>query len=174
MNNYFKKYMISKDLLSRWWIVSIILSALLVTSCRTTKENTSMSLRDSLEWNRKVSVTLATIPSSLAELTIPEDSLRSLPPHAAYTAKSGQAGLKLTYQNGNVHAVATCDSLQQQVFMLEEELHQARDRLQQQETVKEPPGFTIKCYLTGIITGIISLLIFQYIRRWQKKRKYDP
>ncbi|MCD8134616.1 MAG: hypothetical protein LUH01_01155 [Parabacteroides gordonii] len=57
--------------------------------------------------------------------------------------------------------------------MLEEELHQARDRLEQQETIKESPEFTFKSYLTGIITGIISLLIFQYIRRW-KRRKYDP
>ena len=73
--------------------------------------------------------------------------------------------MSLTYRDGNIHAVATCDSLQQQVFILEEELHQARDRLEQQETIKEPPEFTLKCYLTGIITGIISLLIFQYIRK---------
>lgn len=58
--------------------------------------------------------------------------------------------------------------------MLEEQLHQARDRLEQSETIKEAPEFTFKCYLTGIITGFISLLIFQYIRKWQKKRKYDP
>lgn len=154
--------------------VSIMLLALLALSCRSTKVNTSAHLTDSLAWNRKVSVTLATIRPSLAELTIPADSLRNLPSGAGYTAKSGQAGLKVTYQDGNIHAVATCDSLQQQVFMLEEELHQARDRLEQSETIKEAPEFRLKCYLTGIITGIISLLIFQYIRKWQKKRKYDP
>lgn len=161
-----KKYLYAWKYSHVWKSVSLMLFALLALSCKSTKVNTSVRHTDSLALNRKVSVTLATIPSSLAELTIPEDSLRSLPPNAAYTAKSGQAGLKLTYQDGNIHAVATCDSLQQQVFMLEEELHQARDRLEQQETIKEPPGFTLKCYLTGIITGIISLLIFQYIRKW--------
>lgn len=126
-----------------------------------------MHLADSLQWNRKVSVTLATIPSSLAELTIPTDSLRKLPEGAAYTKKSGQATLTLKVKGDSIQGTASCDSLQQQVFNLEEELHQARDRLEQQETIKEPPEFTFKCYLSGIITGIISFIIFQFIRKWQ-------
>ena len=167
MNNYFKRYIISKGWLSRWWIVSIILSALLVTSCRTTKENTSISLKDRLEWNRKVSATLATIPSSLVELTVPMDSLRRLPVGAVYTKKSGQATASVTLRNDTVVVAASCDSLQQQVYRLEEELHQARDRLEQSETIKEAPEFTLKCYLTGILTGILTVLIFQFIRKWQ-------
>lgn len=170
MNNYFKRYMISKGLLSRWWIASIMLSALLATSCRTTKENTSMHLSDSLQWNRKVSVALATVPSSLAELTVPMDSLRRLPPGAVYTKKSGQATATLTMAGDTIIVYASCDSLQQMVYNLEEELHQARDQLEQKETIKEAPGFTLKCYLTGLITGFMTLLIFQFIRKWTKKQ----
>lgn len=148
-----------------------MLLALLALSCRTTKENTSILRSDSLAWNRKVSVTLATIPSSLAELTIPADSLRNLPSDAGYTAKSGQAGLKVTYRDGNIHAVATCDSLQQHVFQLEEELHQARDRLEQSQTEIKPAENPLKYYLYGVLTGIILAISFylfiKYKRKWQ-------
>lgn len=129
-----------------------------------------MHLSDSLQWNRKVSVALATVPSSLAELTVPMDSLRRLPPGAVYTNKSGQATATLTMAGDAIIVYASCDSLQQMVYDLEEELHQARDQLEQKETIKEAPVFTLKCYLTGIITGIISLLIFQFIRKWTKKQ----
>lgn len=97
------------------------------------------------------------------------DSLRSLPPDAGYTAKSGQAGLKLTYRDGNIHAVATCDSLQELVFRLEEELHQARDRLERQETEIKPAGNPIKQYLYGVLTGIILAISFYLFIKYGKK-----
>lgn len=151
-----------------------MLLALLALSCRTTKENTSMSLRDSLEWNRKVSATLATIPSSLAELTIPMDSLRKLPEGAAYTKKSGQATLTLKVKGDSIQGIASCDSLRQLVFELEEQLHEARDRLEQAEKVAEPVAIPFwerfKWFLTGVLTGFITLLIFQFIRKWTKKQ----
>lgn len=95
------------------------------------------------------------------------DSLRRLPVGAVYTKKSGQATASVTLRNDTVVVAASCDSLQQQVYRLEEELHQARDRLEQSETIKEAPEFTLKCYLTGILTGILTVLIFQFIRKWQ-------
>lgn len=159
-----KKYLYAWKYSHVWKSVSLMLFALLVLSCRTTKVNTSARLTDNLTWNRKVSAALATVPHSLAELTVPMDSLRSLPPGASYRAKSGQAGLNIGYKDGNVLASASCDSLQQLVYILEEELHQARDRLEQKETIKEAPEFTLKCYLTGVLTGILTVLIFQFIR----------
>ncbi|MCS2894380.1 hypothetical protein NXY11_01905 [Parabacteroides faecis] len=173
MNNYFKRYMISKGLLSRWWIVSIILSALLVTSCRTTKENTSLSLHDNLTWNRKVSVGLAIVPPSLAELTIPMDSLRRLPEGAIYTKKSGQATLTLKVKGDSIQGTASCDSLQQLVFELQEQLHQARDRLEQKEKTTEPITIPFlvkfKWCLIGILTGFILTVIIQRIKKWQER-----
>lgn len=137
--SFWKKKCPGSWLLSHAWKnVSIILLALLALSCRTTKENTSMSLKDSLDWNRKVSASLATIPSSLAELTIPMDSLRRLPGGAAYTKKTGQATLTLKVKGDSIQGTASCDSLQQAVFHLEEQLYQARDRLEQQQTETKP------------------------------------
>lgn len=74
-----KKYLYAWKYSLVWKSVSLMLFALLVLSCRTTKVNTSARLTDNLTWNRKVSVALATTPSSLAELAIPMDSLRRLP-----------------------------------------------------------------------------------------------
>lgn len=148
-----------------WFAASIMMIVLPVTGCRSTRQVTAISASDSLTWKRKASVTLATMPASLAELTIPMDSLRKLPAGGSYTAKSGQAGLRLSYQDGNIHAAASCDSLQRLTYILEEELRRTRDQLEQSETEKEAPQFAFKCYLYGVITGIISLLIFQYTRK---------
>lgn len=175
MNNYFKRYMILKGLLSRWWIASITLSVLLATSCRTTKENTSMHLADSLQWNRKVSVTLATIPSSIVQLTIPTDSLRKLPEGAAYTKKSGQATLTLKVKGDSIQGTASCDSLQQQVISLEEELHHARDRLEQVNKESKPAVIPFlvkfKWYLTGILTAFIFIQIINLYKKYGKKNR---
>lgn len=95
------------------------------------------------------------------------DSLRKLPPDAAYEKKSGQANLKLSYNNGNIQASASCDSLQYLVYTYEETIDRLmKENAELQEQVK-PPEFTLKCYLTGVLTGILTILIFQFIRKWQ-------
>ena len=65
--------------------------ALFVSGCKSTRETTISSVTDLLAWDRKVTATLATIPSSLATLRVPIDSLRRLPEGATYTQKEGQA-----------------------------------------------------------------------------------
>ncbi|WP_281818330.1 hypothetical protein [Parabacteroides goldsteinii] len=152
-----------------WKAASIMLVALLALSCKTTKENTSLSLRDNLTWNRKVSVGLAIVPPSLAELTIPMDSLRKLPEGAAYTKKSGQATLTLKIKGDSVQGTASCDSLQQQVFELQEQLHQARDRLEQSQTEIKPAANPLKHYLYGVLTGIILVISFYFFIKYGKK-----
>lgn len=128
-----------------------------------------MRLTDSLTWNRKVSVGLAIVPPSLAELTVPMDSLRRLPEGAAYTKKSGQATLTLKVKGDSIQGTASCDSLQQQVFRLEEQLHQARDRLEQRETEIKPAGNPLKYYLYGVLTGIILTISFYLFIKYRKK-----
>lgn len=168
-----KKYLYAWKYSLVWKSVSLMLFALLVLSCRTTKVNTSARLTDSLSWNRKVSVTPVTIPSSLVELAIPMDSLRKLPEGAAYTKRSGQATLTLRLRGDSVHGVATCDSLQRLVYELEERLRQAQDRTERAETIKEPvtiPFRTrLKWYLSGVLTGIILVIIIRTTRKWTRQ-----
>ena len=58
--------------------VAIMIAALSAFSCRSTKGTSTIEGADSLRWDKKVSVTLATIPSSLARMEIPIDSLQAL------------------------------------------------------------------------------------------------
>ncbi len=97
--------------------------ALLVCSCRTTNESTSIrNLDRCLAWDRKVNVTLATTPKSLAKLAIPLDSLRKLPEGATFNNKSGQATASAAFKNDTLFVEASCDSLQNLVYQLEEKI----------------------------------------------------
>lgn len=159
-----------------WSGLSIVLIgsvALLVCSCRTTNESTSIRNLDSLAWDRKVNVTLATIPKSLAKLTVPLDSLRKLPEGATFNNKSGQATASVAFKNDTLLVEASCDSLQHLVYELEERLHAARDELEQKELVKEPVtipfGVKFKWYLTGVLTMVLLITIKQVKKRWHIK-----
>lgn len=165
-----KKYLYAWKYSLVWKSVSLMLFALLVLSCRTTKVNTSARLTDNLTWNRKVSVALATVPSSLAELAIPMDSLRRLPEGAAYTKRSGQATVSVTLKNDTVEAYASCDSLQRLVYEMEERLRQTHDLAARAETIREPARIPfrtrLKWYLSGVLTGIILVIIIKTYKKW--------
>lgn len=149
--------------------------ALLVCSCRTTNESTSIRNLDSLAWDRKVNVTLATTPKSLAKLAIPLDSLRKLPEGATFNNKSGQATASAAFKNDTLFVEASCDSLQNLVYQLEENLHAARDELEQKELAKEPATtpfwVKFKWYLTGVLTMVLLITIKQVKKRWLKKKE---
>ena len=104
-------------------------------------------------------------------MSIPVDSLRKLPPGAAYEKKSGQAGLKLTYKDGNIQATATCDSLINLVYTYEETINRlTQENAELQEQIK-PPENPLKWYLYGVLTGgiatILIILFIKYRRKWQ-------
>lgn len=153
--------------------VGIMLFALLGQSCKSTSQTAKVETIDSLSWNKRVSVTLATIPSSLAQLTVPMGSLCKLPSGASYTAQSGQAALKLVYDKGNILASASCDSLQEVVYNLEEELHRTYFGQEERQKKEEPVICTIwtklKWYLSGVLTVIILTIIIQTIQKYGKK-----
>lgn len=145
--------------------------ALLAAGCRSTSSATHRTVLDSLSWNRKERVSLATIPSSLAALTIPMHSLRNLPPGAAYTAHQGQAGLRLELKGDSLLASASCDSLQHLVYELEESLHRARSELEQKSRA-ETPALTTLATTTqkiahgagGLLLGIALAMIYNALR----------
>lgn len=132
--------------------------ALFVSGCKSTRETTISSVTDLLAWDRKVTATLATIPSSLATLRVPIDSLRRLPEGATYTQKEGQATASVGLEGETIVIHAGCDSLQALVLSLEERLSRAQEELANTLKVKEPPDIpfwtTLKGYLTGVLAGL--------------------
>ena len=123
----------------------------------------------SLEWSRKVSVTLATIPTSLAELAIPMDSLRKLPEGAAYTKRSGLATLTLMIKGDSILGTASCNSPQRSEFELQEQLSRTRDRTEQTETIKEPVAISVWPRLKWGVTGALITILFILILLKTKK-----
>ncbi|MBP3518353.1 MAG: hypothetical protein J6K31_08180 [Parabacteroides sp.] len=91
------------------------------------------------------------------------DSLRRLPAGAAYTEKSGQATVSLSYEDGNVVASARCDSLERLVFELSEQLYGKTEQTGQREEQKTAPvatfGQRFKWCLSGVLTGIALAFI---------------
>lgn len=108
---------------------------------------------------------------SIAEMSIPVDSLRNLPEGAVFEKKSGQAGLKLSYKDGKVLASATCDSLQNVLYTYEETIDRlVKENTELKEQIK-PPENPFKWYLYGVLTGaIVTVLIslfIKYRKKWQ-------
>ncbi|MFR9004147.1 hypothetical protein [Parabacteroides goldsteinii] len=149
--------------------VAIMIAALSAFSCRSTKGTSTIEGADSLRWDKKVSVTLATIPSSLARMEIPIDSLRKLPEDAVYEKKEGKATVKASVKDGTLLVSASCDSLQALVYSQQEALVRIRDTLEQYESQKGPDVFTfwmqIKCYLTGALIGFTLTYFITKIRK---------
>ncbi|WP_288149381.1 hypothetical protein [Bacteroides acidifaciens] len=153
---------------------NIIILALCATSCRNIEQISSINAIDSLTWNKKVSASLVIIPPSLAELTIPMDSLRRLPQGAVYSEKQGQATVTASRKNDKIVITASCDSLQNLCYQYEEELVRIRDQLQKEQTKKEPVivPFLSKCKWTafGFLLAIIILSIIKIFKIWQDKK----
>lgn len=173
--------------------VLIALLALSVWSCRSTKTVTRQSLheesmslqRDSLTatvtqtWKKPVRVPMATVG-----LKLPLDSIRSLPPSAAYTAREKQAAVKLQRKPAKenepeqIIIEAQCDSLllvaasySKNVITLKRQLNEAnRLNSELKETAKEreAPGLKITfiAFIVGVAAGIVLTNIIKKI--WQK------
>ena len=171
-------------------IALLVLSA---WSCRSTKTVTRQSLheesirqqRDSLTatvtqtWQKPVRVPMAT---ACLKLTL--DSIRQLPPGAAYTAREKQAAVKLQRKPATANEPeqiiieAQCDSLllvaasySKNVITLKRQLNEAnRLNSELKETAKEreAPGLKITfiAFIVGVAAGIVLTNLIKKI--WQK------
>lgn len=156
--------------LCRWLaLASIMLNALFVASCGSTKKMTesTRSTVDSVLLKEVRQVINIPIPQSKVELKIPTQSLRSLPPGASFSEKKGQAGVKVEAIGDTVYVSATCDSLQVQCERYEKELTRIRSDTDKQVTELKKNTFqtAFKWCSTGFIAGVILTLIVIIIKK---------
>lgn len=164
----------------------IVLLVLSVASCRSqktmtasgTQETKNEMLSDStveeIKWQETVKV-----PMSEVTLEIPMDSLRSLPDGAVYTARKGQAGVKV-YHRGQkdnkpetIYVYSSCDSLQLQCMRYEKTISNMKQQLaahNSQNTVSEhhPNAFikSLKWFFLGFIAGgIITIVLIITLKK---------
>ena len=166
----------------------IALLALSAWSCRSTKTVTrqnlheeSMSLqRDSLTamvtqtWQKPVRVPMATVG-----LKLPLDSIRSLPPSAAYTAREKQAAVKLQRKPATANEPeqiiieAQCDSLllvaasySKNIITLKRQLNEAnRLNSELKETAKERAAPGLKMIFIAFIVGVAAGIVLTILTR---------
>lgn len=117
------------------------------------------------------------VPMSTVSLTLPSDSIRLLPPGAAYTARRGQANVRVTRkaptekEPEQIVIEAGCDSLElvcaeyaKTITTLKRQLKVASksDKALKEET-KESSGNTflmrLKCFCAGLLSGIIGIVL---------------
>lgn len=156
--------------LCQWSVLaSIMLIALFVASCGSTKKMTesTRSTVDSVLLKEVRQVINIPIPLSKVELKIPTQSLHSLPPGASFSEKKGQAGIRVEAIGDTVYVSATCDSLQVQCERYEKELTRIRSDTDSQVTeIKKNSVQTLfKWCLIGFVAGIISTITVIIIKK---------
>lgn len=163
--------------MQRSWFALCMAVVLPVLSCRTIKEDTSIRVADSLRWDRKVSVTLATTPLPPVRLTAPLDSLRKLPAGAVYTDSSGSLRVTASLKGDSLCVTAETENLPRLEYQEEESREQTRSGQSESETVKEPAAVPfwnrLKHGLNGILIAFILIIIFKRYKQWQKTKKQD-
>lgn len=156
--------------LCRWLaLASIMLNALFVASCGSTKKMTESARAtvDSVLLKEVRQVINIPIPQSKVELKIPTQNLHSLPPGASFSEKKGQAGVKVEAIGDTIFVSATCDSLQVQCERYEKELTRIRSDTERQATeIKKNSVQTLfKWCLIGFVAGIISTITVIIIKK---------
>ena len=130
--------------------------------------NYTLSLKDSLFWEKKSVDTIIRIPYSFVQLVVNPNNIE---PGKTEEKKEGQATVKVEKQpDGNLLISASCDSLQIVVNALEEKLIKVNKQNEQlQEEVKAAPnkwswfwkGFTSGALIILGITILILIKVFK-------------
>lgn len=171
-----------------------VITVLCLSGCASSRKNvsrqTEVSHEESLHAvDSMVSVvetwrTPVKVPMSSVILTLPVDSLRLLPPGAGYTARKGQASVKVKRKTATekepeqLVIEADCDSLElvcanysKTVSMLKRQLKEAnKSNSELKETAKEraSPGLgnLFIAFIVGVASGIVLTILTRKI--WQK------
>lgn len=126
-----------------------------------------------------------TVPESRVTLSVAEDSLSRLPAGAGYTARRGQAHVKVSRRPSadkespaQIIIEAGCDSLEVQCARYEQRIEEMQTQLtaakrvhsMQQKKTEERQLWDFKtilyAFIAGVAAGIVSTLIIK--KKWQK------
>ena len=159
-------------------------------SAESVKDQSVESASQTSSRNATVLLVKESVPRSAVTLTIPSDSLASLPSGASYKAKNGQASAEVSQSGGNVIVYASCDSLERQCYyyeqliaeLSEQHAEQQLDISSQEELIsalqkeleeQKEHGASyslatlLKWFFIGILIGILTTTVIAII----KKRK---
>ena len=172
-----KKWDISAGLLRGVTLAVICLYALLMWSCRGTKQFTDNILHVHDSVMEKVTVTPISVkvPQSQADLRLNIKDVATLTPGASFTDKKGQASVKVERHDSIIYITATCDSLQLLVESQAREIYHLRSQLEKQHTEIEKPlsqWETLKNNTFYIVVGMFIMLVIILIKKiWKNKIK---
>lgn len=110
------------------------------TTDRATATRQLSGLSDSLDHRRRRISYTAPTAAGHARLHLPLDSLRRLPPGAAYVRQEGRASAIVRFLHDTLYVEARCDSLQRLVYSYEEEIRRLESRSASEETRTEQAG----------------------------------
>ena len=172
-------------------VVVTVIAVLFLTACASSRKSVSRETATSREVSRldvdsTVSVvetwrTPVKVPMSAVSLTLSMDSLRLLPSGAGYTARKGQANVKVTRraptekEQEQLVIEAGCDSLElvcagysKTISTLKRQLKEARkSNSELREETKESSGNTflmrLRYFCAGLLSGIIGI-VFTFIK----------
>lgn len=171
-------------LLSVLAIALTILSALCCMACSSSRSQAREAAVDQGATEQEASttitrkqVTLSPVPAALASLRLAAASLPDLPDKLPLSAHNGRAAVTVERDGDSLIITATCDSLERQIEIIEEELWQMRlqaeaYRSQIEESVKQRSNgvwATLKWLFAGIAAGVVLTItttkIYGSIRR---------
>ena len=171
------------------------MTVLCLAACASSRKSASRETSTSREVSRlavdsTVSVvetwqTPVKVPMSAVSLTLPADSLRQLPPGAAYTARQGQASVKVrrtpptATEPERLVIEAGCDSLElvaasysKTITTLKRQLKEAnKQNSELKETSKERSSNGLRtvfiAFIVGVATGIVITKFNKIKKLWQ-------
>ena len=127
-----------------------------------------------------------TVPESRVTLSVAEDSLALLPAGAGYTARRGQAHVKVSRRPSTdkvsparIIIEAGCDSLEVQCTRYEQRIEEIQAQLSaaeqvmttQKEVIKTQQPWSLKrlftAFIGGLAAGIVSTILIRK-KIWQK------